>query len=73
MTTGHAHAPQPPSLAQLYFSWDELDALADLVDDRITNAQGADWGLFNSLRTALREAQFGIERLRPEADGGPRR
>jgi hypothetical protein len=51
MTTGH--------LAELLFTWSELDVLAGLVDERLAGLATADpaWSMLNSLRTALREAQ----------------
>jgi hypothetical protein len=52
-------------LAQLYFTWEELDVLAGLVDERLvaTSAMSEKaWGRLNSLRTALREAQQGVRR-----------
>lgn len=57
-----------PSLAQLYFRWEELDVLADLVDDKIGGHWGPmpvmdpRWPMLNSLRTALREAQQTVRR-----------
>jgi len=57
-------------LATLYYTWDELEVLADLVDGEIATvekfiADGHDdgsWPMLNSLRTSLREAQFTVGR-----------
>lgn len=51
-------------MAQLYFTWEELELLAGLVDRRIEGMPltDAEWGKLNSLRTALREAQYGLRR-----------
>ena len=51
--------------AQLYYTWDELDALAALVDNQIAGAdpiEQPDMAMLNSLRTSLREAQQSVRR-----------
>jgi len=52
-------------LATVYYTWEELDLLAKLVDSEIVGVDqwGTDdgtWAMLNSLRTSLREAQFTI-------------
>lgn len=51
-------------LATLYYTWDELDVLAGLVDARIATVTMDEegWSMLNSLRTSLREAQYGLRR-----------
>jgi hypothetical protein len=54
-----------PVLAQLFFTWAELDVLAGLVDDRIaaTPMEHPAWSMLNGLRTALREAQSSVREV----------
>jgi len=52
-------------LATVYYTWEELDLLAKLVDSEIVGVDqgGTDdgtWAMLNSLRPSLREAQFTI-------------
>lgn len=49
-------------MAQLYFTWEELELLAGLVEGRLGGLVIADpeWGNLNTMRTALREAQYGL-------------
>lgn len=53
-----------PTLANLLYTWDELDVLAALVDERIAAVPMDEpgWGMLNSLRTSLREAQYALRR-----------
>lgn len=52
------------TLAQLFLTYGELETLAGLVDEAIEpeSPEGFRWSELNSLRTALREAQFGLQR-----------
>lgn len=57
--------------ANLLYTWEELDELATLVDEKISEAYLRNtprWVLLNSLRTSLREAQY---QLRPNNPPSP--
>lgn len=61
-------------LATLLYTWDELDALAQLVDAELALSEhmwptgdehramlnSPHWAMLNSLRTSLREAQYTV-------------
>lgn len=55
--------------AQLYYTWDELEILANLVEGEVATIDkfvaghhDADWQKFSSLRTSLREGQETVRR-----------
>jgi len=52
----HQRDYRPGPFARLYFNYDELKGMADLLD-RTIDRQDEGFGLLNSLRTAFREAQ----------------
>ena len=64
-------------LATLMYSWEELDALAQLIDDRLNPFPLSDWNSFpefvmlNSLRTSLREAQYSLRNPNTDTDTEP--
>lgn len=56
-------------LATVYFTWDELEVLAEGIDELLKRPFGDTpyditgsprFGILNSLRTSLREAQFAV-------------
>jgi hypothetical protein len=53
-----------PYFALLYFTHDELATLADVVELAI-GMRTSEFPMLNSLRTALREAQYGLEIPKP--------
>jgi hypothetical protein len=60
----------PAPFASLLYQWDELEALAVLVDREISQlyVRTDRYPLLNALRTSLREAQY---QLQPGADESP--
>lgn len=61
---GHCHLYVNDKLALLYFTWSELETIGKLIDAEILpvdpSTSPARWSELNSLRTAVREAQWGV-------------